>query len=84
MRFRATVHQAEGRYVAECLDLEACGEGASPEQALASLRRTVAERESPEGVALPEDTSAPSVDIVVVESGVREARPGPMGPGDPT
>jgi hypothetical protein len=83
MRVRAIVRAVEGGYVAECLDLEGSGEGKTQDQALASLRRSIEEREVPEAVAPPEETRAPPIEIVVVdEPPARESPRDPTGPGD--
>jgi hypothetical protein len=67
MRIRATIQDADGKIRATCLDLEAAGEGATRDEALAALREAVRERLSPEAVAPPEHSPAPAIEIVIVE-----------------
>ncbi|MDP9149051.1 MAG: hypothetical protein M3O36_03795 [Myxococcota bacterium] len=82
MRLRAVLEDGEGVVRASCLDLEASGEGATREQALASLRAAIEERLTIEAVAPPRRAPKLTIDIVVVEGdGERRARE-PTGPGD--
>jgi hypothetical protein len=67
MRIRATIQRADGKIRASCLDMEAAGEGATREEALAALREAVHGRLSPEAVAPPEHPSPPAFEIVIVE-----------------
>ena len=83
MRVRAIVRAVDGGYFAECLDREGSGEGKTRDQALASVRRSIEEREVPEAVAPPEETRAPTIEIVVVDERAASDSPRePTGPGD--
>jgi hypothetical protein len=66
MRFRATLQQVDGRWLATCLDMEASGEGSTRQAALDSLRTAIDERETVEAVAPPEASRAPRVELLVV------------------
>ena len=83
VRLRAIVRETPSGWLATCVDIEAGGEGKTREEALASLRASIAEREAPEAVALPRDACPPQTEIVIVEddSPSQKAHE-PTGPGD--
>ena len=82
MRIRATIQHVDGKVCASCLDLEAAGEGATREEALAALREAVSERLSPEAVAPPPHPQTPVIEIIVVDCEEPDHARKPTGPGD--
>jgi hypothetical protein len=82
MRYTARVSREASGYCAECLEIEALGDGVTREAALASLRAELEERLTHvEGVAPPSKPAPSSLQLVVLDD--PQAEPAPGGPGDP-
>jgi hypothetical protein len=68
MRYTATVTRDIAGFSAECVEVDAIGEGKTRDAALASLREELADRlEHVEGVAPPARRVRSEVEIVVVD-----------------
>lgn len=79
-RYTYRLTPADGGYLAECVEIDAQGEGATREIALDSLRQAITERMTPEAVALPSQSPQSSVELI--EAAPAEARTSPQGPGE--
>jgi hypothetical protein len=83
MRYTAKISREASGFCAECLEIEAIGEGATREAALASLRAELEERLTHvEGVAPPSKPALTALQVIVLDE-PREAEAAPSGPGDP-
>ncbi len=68
MRFAASITLEEGTYVAQCLEVDVAGEGATREEAVESLKRELeAYLHDSEAVAPPKEPAVSDVEIVVTE-----------------
>jgi hypothetical protein len=82
MELTATIRRFESSYLAECVEMDAVGEGPDPDAALAALREALFERVvRPDAVAPP---SRPDVRIhlTVVKPDAHLAEHSPSGPGE--
>ena len=59
MKFSYRIGQEDGKWVAECVEVEAAGEGASAADAVMTLRDVLAERFAPQAVAPPPSEQTP-------------------------
>jgi predicted RNase H-like HicB family nuclease len=67
--FSTTITREDGLYVARCVELELDGEGATPEEAKASLERALLEHfRDVEAMAPPARSELPSIDLEVVKA----------------
>lgn len=68
MRVSAVITMEGSRYLAQCVEVDRMGEGATEEQAVASLRESLEEyyREVP-AVAPPEHPEIEPIEIVITE-----------------
>jgi|SRR5580658_6479434 hypothetical protein len=82
MRYTAKLTRNRSKYCAECVELEAIGEGPTREAAVEALRAELQDRLEPvEGVAPPSRPVRTALEIVVLnEPGTIERAP--SGPGD--
>lgn len=68
MKYTATITRDSSGFSAECVEVDAIGEGPSREAAIASLRVELEDRIGHvEGVAPPPDTPRTKVEIVVLD-----------------
>ena len=81
MRYTYRLVQADGSFVAECVEIEAEGEGATAKAAIDSLRQAIKERMgSSEAVAPP--SMPPSPEIELMEAASPQRSVSPQGPGE--
>jgi hypothetical protein len=82
MRYTAKLTRSRSGYCAQCIEIEATGEGETPQAAVESLRAELHDRlDHVEGVAPPSQPTPTVLEIVVLEpSETTEAAP--SGPGD--
>jgi hypothetical protein len=74
MRYTATITRDSRGFSAQCVEVDAIGEGKTRDASLASLRKALEDRlEYVEGVAPPSRRVAPDVELVVVEDVVTAA-----------
>lgn len=59
MKFSYRIGQEDGKWVAECVEVEAAGEGKSAADAVMTLRDVLAERFAPQAVAPPSGGQKP-------------------------
>jgi hypothetical protein len=83
MRYTAKLTQGPSGYSAQCVEIEAIGEGRSRQAALDSLQREIEDLEHVEGVALPPEQPSIPIEIVIVEESVEVTASGPGDPADP-
>jgi predicted RNase H-like HicB family nuclease len=69
MKVAAVLSLVDGRWLAQCEEVDRAGEGETPEEALASLREALHEYfGQTEAVAPPAEAPADSIEVVVVDS----------------
>jgi hypothetical protein len=70
MRYTARLNQTSSGFVAQCVEVEAFGEGSTREDAIRSLQTELEDQLSHvEGMAPPSVPAAISIDLVVLEDG---------------
>jgi predicted RNase H-like HicB family nuclease len=70
VKVSAVVSRVEGRWLAECAEVDLAGEGATREEALATLRTALDEYfHRAEAVAPPSDAPHEAIEIVVAGEG---------------
>ena len=68
MRFTYKIVHERGGVVAECLEVDAMGEGGTEAAAVAALKSSLEERMfRPDAVAPPQEESSCSIDLVAVD-----------------
>jgi hypothetical protein len=68
MKVAAVLSRVDNRWLAQCEEVDRAGEGATAEEAIASLREALYEYfSSPEAVAPPAQTPGTSIEIVIVD-----------------
>ena len=69
MKVSAIISQSAGRWLAQCEEVERAGEGATPEEAVASLREALREYfGQPEAMAPPPQSPEEPIEIIVVDA----------------
>jgi predicted RNase H-like HicB family nuclease len=69
MRVSAIVTQLEGRWLAQCEEVDRSGEGSTAEEALQALREALQEYFGhSEAVAPPKDEPSETIEIIVVDA----------------
>ena len=76
------VHDGE-RWLAECVESDAMGEGMSENEAVASLEKALKERMfRPDAVAPPSEKETSPIVLTLAHDNAHEAAVEPSGPGD--
>jgi hypothetical protein len=82
MRYTAKLTRSPSGYCAQCIEIEATGEGGTPQAAVESLRAELHDRlDHVEGVAPPSQPIPTVLEIVVLEA-FETTEAAPSGPGD--
>lgn len=81
-RYTYRLGPSDGGYLAECVEIDAEGEGNTREAAIDALREAIRERmTSAEAVAPPPSTPQAAVELIEAAP-LRESAPSPQGPGE--
>lgn len=81
-RYTYRLGPSDGGFLAECVEIDAEGEGATREAAIDALREAIRERmQSAEAVAPPPSQPKAAVELIEA-SPLRESSPSPQGPGE--
>lgn len=76
------VHDGE-RWLAECVESDAMGEGKTQNEAVKSLERALKERMfRPDAVAPPSETETTPIVLTLAHDNAHDAAVDPSGPGD--
>lgn len=79
-RYTYRLTTADGGYLAECVEIDAQGEGSTGAAAISSLRESILERMSTEAVAPPSHETRAAVELI--EAAPPAEAPSPQGPGE--
>ncbi len=77
MQFSYRLENVEDHFVAECVEVDAAGEGETAAEAVLSLRELLAQKMAPQAVAPPSQRGP--VDIQLTESGTPRGIPNTTG-----
>ena len=76
MKVSAVVSQVEGRWLAECEEVDLAGEGATKDEAVATLRAALEDYfHRAEAVAPPTDAARDAIEIVLLGEDAGRDRP---------
>ncbi len=77
MNFSYRLDQVEDHFVAECVEVDAAGEGATAAEAVLELRELLAKKMEPQAVAPPSERGPIEIDLT--ESGTQRGVPNGTG-----
>jgi hypothetical protein len=85
MKFTYELTEDDGRWIAECVESDAVGEGKTVDDAIASLRRSLEERLfRPDAVAPPPVTKHAPIELVAAPERAARKSLDLGGPGEPS